>query len=486
MSEQVHPPPESGIPAEDWAQTPTSVQGAFIAMYQQIRALREEVAHLREQMARNSRNSSQPPSSDGLGTPAVRQKPKGGKQGGQKGHTGHGRDLLPIEQVDEVVSHQPAVCTGCGAVLEGEDRQPYRYQVTELPPVKPHVTEHQVHRLTCRRCGAQNRGELPPEVAASQFGPNLVAWVAILMGVYRLSKRQVAQLLVDSFGVDLATGSVIRQQVAVSEALTGPVEEACQYVQAQAVRNVDETGWPQEERSKRGWLWVVVTPWVTVFRVALSRAGAVVRELVGSDSCGVVGSDRFSAYNWLPLGRRQVCWAHLIRDFQKMLERGGQSALVGEPLHLLGEQILKLWGRVRDGTLAREECLIRLPAFQQTVHHFLTEGRGCSHPRTAQTCRNILAVEAALWTFASHAGVEPTNNSAERALRKAVIWRGISHGTHSETGSRFVERILSVVETCRQQERNPLDYIRQAIVAHRLGQPVPSLLPAVQVVSCTP
>lgn len=486
MREQEFSPPELGISAEDWAQTPVSVQVALLSMYQQIQELRKEIARLKEQVGRNSGNSSQPPSSDGLGAQAVRQKAKGGKQGGQKGHTGHRRDLLPIEEVDEVVSHQPSVCVGCGEKLEEEDPQPYRYQVTELPRVKPHVTEHQVHRVTCPRCGAQNRGTLPAEVAASQFGPNLVAWMAILMGVYRLSKRQVALLLADSFGVEVASGSVIRQQNRVSAVLSKPVEEACQYVQEQAVRNVDETGWPQAERSKRGWLWVVVTPCVTVFKVVLSRAGAVVKELVGNESGGVVGSDRFSAYNWLPTGRRQVCWSHLIRDFQKILERGGQSALVGEPLRLLGLQILKLWGRVRDGTLAREEFLIRLPAFQQTVQHFLREGQTCSHPQTAETCRKILAVEAALWTFATHVGVEPTNNSAERALRKAVIWRAISHGTQSEAGSRFVERILSVVETCRQQERNPLDYLRQAIVAYQAGQPVPSLLPAVQVLSHTP
>jgi transposase len=301
--------------------------------------------------------------------------------------------------------------------------------------------------------------------------------MAILMGVYRLSKRQVSRILDDCFNIKLSASSVVKQQGAVSAALKDAVEEAEQYVQKQDVRNIDETGWPQIEGGKRGWLWVVVTPLVTVFRVALSRAGQVARDMLGENSNGIVGSDRYSAYNWIPFSLRQLCWSHLRRDFQKILERGGQSALIGEPLCLLAESVLHLWGRVRDGTLPLREFLILLPILQHAVHHWLTEGVGCSHPKTAETCRLILKLELALWTFATHSNVEPTNNSSERALRSAVIWRGISHGTQTEEGSHFVERILTVAETCRQQGRNPLDYVRHAVIAHRAGLLFPSLLP---------
>jgi transposase len=322
-----------------------------------------------------------------------------------------------------------------------------------------------------------NRGELPVEVASSQFGPNLVALMAILMGVYRLSKRQVSRILNDCFAITVSAGSVVKQQETVSRALGEAVEEAEQYVQKQDVRNIDETGWPQVEGDKRGWLWVVVTPLVTVFRVALSRAGQVAKELLGEDSQGIVGSDRYSAYNWIPIGLRQLCWSHLRRDFQKILERGGPSAQIGEPLCLLAQSVLHLWGRVRDGTLPLSDFLFVLPVLQDAVHHWLAQGAACSHPKTAETCRLILKLEPALWTFATHPHVEPTNNSSERALRSAVIWRAISHGTQTEAGSHFVERILAVTETCRQQGRNPLDYVRQAVVAHRSGFPFPSLLP---------
>jgi transposase len=301
--------------------------------------------------------------------------------------------------------------------------------------------------------------------------------MAILMGVYRLSKRQVSRILDDCFNIQLSASSVVKQQAAVSMALGQAVEEAKQYAQKQDVRNIDETGWPQTEGGKRGWLWVVVTPLVTVFRVALSRAGQVAKDLLGEDSQGIVGSDRYSAYNWLPIGLRQVCWAHLLRDFRKIMERGGQSALIGETLLMLAEEVLQLWGRVRDGTLPLSEFLTLLPILQAVARHWLTEGAGCSHPKTAQTCRLILKLEPALWTFATHPNVEPTNNGSERALRSTVIWRGISHGSQTEAGSRFVERILTVAETCRQQGRNPLNYVCQAVVAHRSGLPFPSLLP---------
>jgi transposase len=478
MKEQRQTAPPPGILEGDWEQTPLSVRMYVLAMYEQVQGLMRRVQELEEQVRRNSRNSSQPPSSDGPGQKAsVERKPKGGKPGGRKGHQGHRRELLPIEQVDEVIKHKPEVCSGCGTKLAGEDPTPYRYQVTELPPIAPHITEHQVHCLDCPCCGRANRGELPAEVANSQFGPNLVSLMAILMGVYRLSKRQVSRILDDCFNIKLSASSVVKQQGAVSAALEEAVEEAKECAQRQDARNIDETGWPQIEEGQRGWLWVVVTPLVTVFRVALSRAGQVAKELLGEDRNGIVGSDRYSAYNWIPVELRQVCWSHLRRDFQKILERGGPSARVGEPLCLLAESVLHLWARVRDGTLPLSAFLIRLPAFQNTVHHWLTEGAGCSHPKTAKTCRLILKLEPALWTFATHPKVEPTNNSAERALRSAVIWRGISHGTQNEAGSRFVERILTVTETCRQQGRNPLHYVRQAVIAHRSGLPFPSLLP---------
>lgn len=483
MSERNEAPAELAIPAEEWEQAPASMRVAILALWQQVQEiekLKAKIAELEEQINRNSRNSSQPPSSDrpDQQEPKPKEKKTRRKRGGQPGHKGYQRKLIPVEEVDELVICKPMNCAGCGAELEGEDLEPYRYQQTELPPVKPHVTEYQVSKLRCPCCGEVTQGELPPEAAASMFGPNLTALIVILMGVFRLSKRKVTVLLKEGFDVDISPGSVVNLQNVASEALAEPVEEAHAYVEAQPARNIDETGWKQGDQAKKAWLWVVVTPLVTVFEIALSRAGQVAKDLLGEDSDGAVGSDRYSGYSWLKKRKWQVCWSHLLRDFQKILERGGASYTIGENLRLQGEYLLMMWAWVRDGTLSYEDFLAELPAIQTAVRHWLTEGIACDHAKTAKTCRNILQLDTALWTFAYHEHVEPTNNRAERALRHAVIWRRTSFGTQSAAGSRFVARILTTVETCRQQDMNPLDFVRRAIIAHRSGQSAPSLLPA--------
>lgn len=482
MNEMPTLTPELQIPAEDWEQTPASVQGVVLELMRQIQQIQNEVADLKERLNSNSRNSSQPPSSDRPDQESPKDEvtvpDKKRRRGGQPGHKGHRRELLPVEEVDEIKTYKPSHCEECGVALTGEDPDPYRYQQVELPPVKSHCTEYQVHTLTCS-CGAVNRGELPPEVAASMFGPNLTGLIAILMGVFRLSKRKVVALLETCYGITMSPGSVVNLQNGVSAALAEPVEEARTAVQTQAARNIDETGWRQGDQDKKGWLWVVVTPLVVVFTIVLSRASQVAKDLLDPESDGAVTSDRYSGYSWLKNRLWQVCWAHLLRDFQKILERGGDSYRVGENLHIQGEYLLVMWSRVRDGTLAYEDFLRELPTIQQAVRHWLTEGTTCDHSKTAGTCQRILSVEASLWTFATQPGVEPTNNVAERALRHPVIWRRTSYGTQSKAGSRFVERILTVVGTCSQQGRNPLDFVREAIYAYRSGQPIPSLLPDV-------
>jgi transposase len=360
----------------------------------------------------------------------------------------------------------------------GYDSAPQRHQITELPRVKATVTEHQVHTLICPCCGAINREALPPEVASSQFGPNLVSLMMVLMGCYRLSKRQVVDLVDTCFGVLVAASSVVNQQQFVSAALAQPVEELHAYVQQQPVCNVDETSWRQGEQIKASWLWVVVTALATVFHIVPSRSGAIARQLLGETYAGVVGSDRASAYNWLDPSQRQLCWSHLLRDFQKILERGGGSYRIGINLKVHAEYLLVLWARVRDGTLSYEAFLAEFPAIQCQLRHWLTQGLLCPEDSTAETCRRLIALDAALWSFVTTPGVEPTNNAAERALRHPVIWRRTSHGTQSEHGRLFVQRMLTVAETVRRQRRPVFAFVRSALLAYRAGYPAPSLLPA--------
>ncbi len=276
----------------------------------------------------------------------------------------------------------------------------------------------------------------------------------------------------------MAASTVVNHQKTISQALADPVAELQPYIQGQPTCNVDETSWRQTGQLRRSWLWTVVTRHVTLFRIAPSRGSQVARDLLGENYVGVAGIDRYSTYTWLMW--RRFCWSHLLRDFQKILERGGDSYLIGWHLKLQAEYLLVLWARVRDGTLSYAHFMTEFPVVQALIRHWLTAGLDATSSRTAATCRQLLDGDASLWLFATRPGLEPTNNSAERALRHPVIWRRTSHGIQSDPGSQFVERILSVAETCRQQQRPVFDFLRQALIAYRAGQPAPSLLPALQ------
>jgi transposase len=475
MTDEFMLPPASAITPEEWQQTPVRVQRWIRELSAENKQLRETVEQLQEIVKRNSQNSSQSPSQDRPEQKPTREtsgSPR--KRGGQPGHPGHHRAL--VDEVDAVIVYKPICCEQCGALLLGEDPAPYRHQVTELPIIKPTVTEYQVHELTCPCCGQRNRGELPAEIAASWFGPNVISLAGYVMGRFRLSKRQVSDWLAECFAIPMAVSTVVNQQQVISAGLAAPVAELEPVVKQAPVCNIDETSWQQRDAQRRSWLWTVVTAQVTLFRIAPSRSSQIARELLGGHYEGVAGTDRCSAYTWLTY--RQYCWSHLLRDFQKILERGEDSYAIGWYLKLQAEYLLMRWARVRDGTLDYFEFLAEFPTIQTQIRHWLTRGLTASSSRTVATCRLLLAADADLWRFISVPGLEPTNNSAERALRHSVIWRRSSHGTQSDHGSRFVERILTVVETCRQQRRPVLGFLRQALIAYRAGQPAPSLLPA--------
>lgn len=463
--------------AEEWQQTPPAVQEFVLSLLARVEVLEAEVGELREQLNRNSSNSSQPPSSDGPGVASKPVRPAQGNRprGGQPGHKGASRKLVPLEQVKKSYDLKADQCRQCGHPLTGTDPAPYRHQVTDIPPVVAEVTEYRLHTLTCPECGTTSRAELPTGVPNSAFGPRLQAMVALLSGRYHLSKRDVAEVMADFFHADLSLGSVSALEQRTSQALQPPVDEARQYVKQQPVLHLDETGWV--EGQQRAWLWVAATTWLTVFLIRPSRGGPVVRELLTTTFTGIVISDRWSAYNWLLTLLRQLCWAHLRRDFQAFIERGGASQRLGEALLAQVEIMFDWWYRVRDGTMPRLTFQEKMHPLQHNVGQLLRLGTTCHHPKTAATCRDILKREAALWTFVRVAGVEPTNNLAERQIRPAVLWRKRSFGTQSQAGSRFAERIMTVVATLKQQHRNVLDYLTQACEAANWGKPVPSLLP---------
>jgi transposase len=470
---------EPPLPRELWDQIPLPLQAALwvlIESYERrIAAVEAEVAALKEQLQQNSQNSSRPPSTDG---PQVKRapprEPSGRKRGGQPGHLRSERSLVPLEQVKEVVPCKPRVCRRCGGALQGSDAQPLRHQVFEVPPVAVEVREYQLHRLVCGQCGLTTCGTLPAGVPLMGYGPRLASIVALCTGAYRLSKRMAASFCGEVLGVPIALGEVCRVEQTVAQALEAPVQEARAYVQGQAA-NVDETTW--WEQLRRGYLWVAVTQWVSVFVIRASRGAKVLRELLGEEYGAVLTSDRAKAYNRQPLRRRQLCWAHLRRDFQAMIDRGGVGAAVGERLLEYSGVLFEWWYWVRDGTWRRSTFRHMVSVLRPAFREELDAGTRCGCSKTAATCRELLAMEPALWTFVRVEGIEPTNNAAERMLRHAVQWRKTSYGTESTAGSHFVENLLTVVATCRQQERQVLDYLTQCCQALYTDTQPPSLLP---------
>jgi transposase len=339
MSDARTPP---GIDAVDWAATPQAVRILVLALQQQVVTLSERVSALEERTRRSSRNSSQPPSTDPPSTPGrPKRKRSGRKQGGQPGHQGHGRPLLPSEQVDRVVDAKPHACGCCGHLLLGSDPQPARHQVTDLPRVRPVVSAYRRHTLVCPGCGAVTTAGWPAAMPTGSFGPRVAATVAYLTGRCGVSQRETQEILATVCQVPVGLGSIAALEQQVSAALATPVAEAPAHVRAQPVANVDETSW--REQTRRCWRWVAVGALVTVFLVRPSRGSQRATELLGAAFAGVVGSDRWSGYPGLARSQRQVCWAHLVRDFTALVERGGASRALGSACLDVADRLVARW-----------------------------------------------------------------------------------------------------------------------------------------------
>jgi transposase len=472
------------LPPEVWERLPIEAQECIRALEARVAVLESmverlqtAVQHLTERLQQDSRTSSRPPSSDPPQTTGKRprREPSGRRPGGQPGHEGQARALVPVEAVDVVIPVKPAQCPRCQHPLRGDDPRPHRHQVTEIPPVKPVVTEYQLHLLVCPVCGEATRAAVPAGVPPGGFGPRVQAIAALCTGASHLSKRTTQSVLEDLFGVALRLGTLANLEQATAQAVAEPVAAARTDVQQQPAAYLDETG--GREGPRRAWLWTAVTAGVTVVVVRLSRRGQVAQELLGECFWGWLVTDRWSAYSWYPTWRRQLCWAHLLRDIEAMIARGGRSREIGEGLRAQAHQMFHWWHRVRDGTLAHASFGTYMRPIRQEVERRLEAGQTCGVPKTEGTCRDILKRRQALWTFVRHAGVDPTNNAAERAIRPGVLWRKGSFGTHSPEGSRFVEAMMTIVATLQQQHCNVLDYLTAACQAALCGESAPSLLP---------
>ena len=465
----------AALPPDIWDHTPPEAQAYIRALEARVTALEGMRQALHAPLKQTSRNASRPPLSDPPAHPRPRRPRSKRRRGGQPGHPGSTRTLLPVEAVDEVVSIKPEACTYCQARLSGDAPTPWRPQVMELPPIKPIVTEYQWHPLFCSAGGEVTRAPWPAGVPSGTYGPRVQATVALCTGAYRLSKRATQQMMHDVFALPLRGGTSSQLEHATTAALAAPVKEARAYVQTQEVAHLDETRGRQGDQPT--WLWVAVTTWVTVCVVRLSRSGHVARELLGETFAGILVTERSSADNWYPVRWRQLCWAHLLRDFEAMRGRGGSSEALGDALLGQAYQMCMWWHRVREGPLQRSPLRSYMTPLRREGERLLAVGSSCEVPQTAGTCRDILKRRQALWTFVQVDGVEPTNNTAERAIRPGVLWRKGSGGTQSAKGSRFAESMLSVVSTLQQQQRHVLAYLAEACDAALRGEAAPSLLP---------
>lgn len=488
-----------GISESEWAQTPLAVRTALISQQQQIHLLhircaayeqeltvlrtqvlqlddlKAEIAELKERLGRNSSNSSQLPSADTLAQRKQNRRATcGRKRGAQRGHPGAGRCLKPLAEVDQIIALRPTSCHACGHLLLGNDAQPARHQVSELPPLKAFITEYQRHTLSCRACGVNTTAAWPAEMPAGCCGPRAQALVGYLSGRLGASQRDLEEILHDLFGIALALGSVSAVQQRVSEALRAPVTAAVQFTQQQRVQYVDETSWQESAQAK--WLWINATAEVTAFHLLAHRNTECAQTVIDTKAKGIVTTDRYSGYQWLPKRRRQICWAHLKRDFQAIAERTGAAGKLGAQLLAQEKALFVVWHRCRVSAL-RPRLAQRLVPIKNKIKKLLQAGSQLSQQKTRHTCQQILKVWDGLWTFVRVEGVEPTNNNAERPLRRAVLWRRKSFGTQSTTGSTFVARILTTITTLRQQKRNVLEYLTQACTAALTNTPPPSLLP---------
>ncbi|HWD37679.1 MAG TPA: IS66 family transposase [Fimbriimonas sp.] len=451
-------------------------------LHQQLALLTDRVRILEEQLAKNASNSSLPPSANPPQAPKpVVKQPSGKKPGAQPGHPPTLQRRLPPERLQQVIPLVPATCRRCGHQLPQQagpdDPEPSWHQVAELPQLAAEVTEYQGHARTCPACRTVTHAAIPADLCRHSFGPRLAATLAYLVGCHRVSRRGVEEIAQAVFDVPVSLGSICHLEEQMSQALAPAHDEAVTAVRAAEVKHADETSWSQA--GKRRWLWLAATATVAAFVVHARRSLAGLQALLGEVIAGIVVSDRWKVYEVLPEGRRQLCWAHLIRDFRALAERTGISRRIGENLLALSAVLFEYWPKVRDGTHSREWFQREvLSAIRPDVAWELRRGLRSRCAPTRGTCRELLAWESSLWTFAFVAGVEPTNNHAERVLRGAVLWRKGSFGSSSEGGCRFVERILTVVQTLRLQSRPVLAYLYEALCAHREGLPAPKLLSA--------
>jgi transposase len=405
--------------------------------------------------------------------PAPAKKPTGRKPGAQPGHP----SLVKPERVNPIVPYVPESCSKCKTALPqsaaATDPEPKRHPVAELPPMAAVITEHQAHARTCPCCGETTWATIPAEIRAHSVGPTMTGFIGVLSGKHGMSKRDIEELIEESFEGSIALGTIANREQELSVALAPAHEEVRKAVADAAVKPIDETGWKQA--GKKRWLWTVAIRSMVYFLIHPRRNLDALKRAAGEKLAGILCSDRWCVYDDWPGGRRQLCWAQVKRNWEKKAEKGGAAKTLADAWLELHAQVFALWHRFRETTCTRSERREQMVPLRYELQQVLARGKRSRDRTLVRFCTRLMGPFQHLWTFVEVEGVEPTNHRAERVLRRAVLWRRRSFGCHSAEGCRFAERILTVVQTLREQKRSVLAFLADAITAHRAGTTAPTL-----------
>jgi transposase len=426
------------FPPQDWEQTPRAVQTYVHTLQDELTQLRERVDALEARLRQNSTTSHRPPSSDSP-YKKPRQRPNAAtprKAGGKPGHPGHRQALLPPTTVHEL---RPERCT-CGNTTFAAMRPYYTHQVLELPPIELEVRHFVLHRGWCTACGTEHKAHVPPEYATG-YGPRFSALMGELAGTYGNGRRMVQTLCASVFGVSLSLGAIQKVIDRVAHAIEPHYMAIAARARHAAVNYIDETPWFLTNTLQ--WLWVMVSDSVAFYMIHPRRSKEAFAALI-DDWEGLLVSDGYGVYqNWVQA--RQTCVAHLIRTARSLAERQHPDLAACGTWALAELQRLCHMATAPPTGGEWRAWYARLCKLIDQYHDRADEA--------GRFARRLLREMDSLWVFLAHHGVEPTNNRAERALRFGVLWRKRSLGTASDKGNRWVERILSLKETCRLHAR---------------------------------
>lgn len=424
----------------------------------------ERIAELQERLNKNSKNSSKPPSSD--------RKPnnKDPKKKERLSRKGINRSPIPLEKVNQFIDCTMTNCPDCGSDQLSKDGLEYLQQI-ELPEVKAQVTQYNRLRYTCKCCGNRSTASLPSGIPNSAFGTHLMALIATLTGAFHLSKRDAISLLSDLYGIDICEGSIINVEERVANAIAEVYQRIHQVVTKSVLcKHFDETSW--RNKGKNGYVWVASTSQAVCFKIESYRSKEVFIKFIGTLSPSPVVTDRYAVYNNVSKDH-QYCLAHLIRDFRKYGERKGIDGEIGQNIEKELREICKNHREYREEKISRKKRDHRLRHSRKRFENYLIDGLASGSDDLGNFCENILNHFEKLWTFAKFPDVEPTNNLAERDLRKIVLWRKKSYGTRSNRGQRFVERISTVCGTLKRTGQNIFEFLKKATLAFYAGTEAP-------------